>query len=147
MFLTFSNTALLIGLAGTVVPLILHLLSRTRYQTVDWGAMVFLQDIEGRQQYSARLNQVLLLAMRMAMVGLIAMALAQPVLQQWSVHARGENAIRAAERGQISCTAGAIGLAAATIGLVLFSATSFRRRGYRASQLTPIALAILTGTL
>ena len=72
MFLTFSNTALLIGLAGAVIPLVLHLLSRTRYQTVDWGAMVFLQGLQGRQQYSARLNQILLLAARMTMVGLIA---------------------------------------------------------------------------
>src|SRR3954447_8601158 len=101
MFLTFSNTALLIGLAGTVVPLVLHLLSRTRYQTVDWGAMVFLQGLEGRQQYSARLNQVLLLAMRMGMVGLVALALAQPVLQQWAVHAKGDDGLRTAERGQI----------------------------------------------
>ncbi|HEY8750381.1 MAG TPA: BatA domain-containing protein, partial [Tepidisphaeraceae bacterium] len=90
MFLTFSNTASLIGLAGAVVPLVLHLLSRTRFQTVDWGAMVFLQGLEGRQQYSAQLNQFMLLAMRMAMVGLVAVALAQPVLQKWSMQAGAE---------------------------------------------------------
>ena len=147
MFLTFSNTALLIGLAGAVVPLVLHLLSRTRYQTVDWGAMVFLQDLEGRQQYSARLNQLLLLTMRMAMVGLVAVALAQPVLQQWSVHARGENAVRTAERGQISCAAGAVGFAVATVALVAAAVASFRRRGYRPAQLTPLVLAVVAGTL
>src|SRR6185312_3457783 len=100
MFLTFTNTALLIGLAGAAIPLVLHLLSRTRYQTVDWGAMVFLQGLEGRPQYSARLNQILLLATRMAMVGLVALALAQPVLQHWSIHAFGDEALRAADRGQ-----------------------------------------------
>ena len=147
MFLTFSNTALLIGLAGAVIPLVLHLLSRTRYQTVDWGAMVFLQGLEGRQQYSARLNQVLLLAARMTMVGLIAFALAQPVLQQWSVHSRAEDAIRTAQRGQISCAAGAVGFAVATIALVLAAVSSFRRRGYATSQVIPIISAILTGTL
>ena len=147
MFLTFTNTALLIGMAGAVVPLILHLLSRTRYQTVDWGAMVFLQGLEGRQQYSARLNQVLLLATRMTMVGLIALALAQPVLQHWSVHARGENAVRTAERGRIACAAGAIGFSVATVALVLAAVASFRRRGYRAAQIAPVAFAVLTGAL
>jgi hypothetical protein len=147
MFLTFSNTSLLIGLAGAVIPLLLHLLSRTRYQTVDWGAMVFLQGLEGRQQYSARLNQILLLAARMTMVGLIAFALAQPILQQWSVHSRAEDAIRTAQRGQISCAAGAVGFAVATIALILAAVSSFRRRGYATSQLIPIISAILTGTL
>jgi hypothetical protein len=147
MFLTFSNTALLIGLAGAVVPLILHLLSRTRYQTVDWGAMVFLQGLEGRQQYSTRINQFLLLATRMAIVGLVAMALAQPVLQHWSVHARGDQALHTAQRGQITCAVGSVGFALAAVAFVLLTGTSVRRRGWRPAQLTPVAATIVAGVL
>src|SRR6185312_538877 len=134
MFLTFSNTALLIGLAGAVIPLVLHLLSRTRYQTVDWGAMVFLQGLEGRAQYSARLNQILLLAMRMAMVGIVALALAQPVLQHWSIQAFANEALRAADRGQVFCGLGAAGFALTTVALALILAGSIRQHGSKLSQ-------------
>ena len=80
MFLTFSNSVLLIGLAGAAVPLVLHLLSRARYQGVEWGAMLFLEGIEPRQRHSARISQALLLVVRTAVVALLAVALAQPIL-------------------------------------------------------------------
>ena len=104
MFLTFTNAVLLVGLAGAAVPLVLHLLSRTRYQTVEWGAMIFLDDPEDQRPYTARIGENLLLIIRMATVALIAIALAQPVLQHWSVEAAAvEPAIRAASRGRLFC--------------------------------------------
>lgn len=75
----FLNIIMLTGLAGAAVPLVLHLLSRARYKSVDWGAMMFLADTEQRQRQSTRLKQWILLAMRMAIVSLIAMAMARPV--------------------------------------------------------------------
>jgi len=72
---------MLAGLGGAFVPLLLHLLSRARYRDVNWGAMLFLGGADLRQRQSARLNQVLLLLVRMAMVGLLAIALARPVLE------------------------------------------------------------------
>jgi len=51
----FLNALMLAGLAGAAVPLVLHLLARARYRTVDWGAMMFLVDVNARQQQSARL--------------------------------------------------------------------------------------------
>ena len=76
----FLNAIMLAGIGGAVVPLILHLLSRARYRNVDWGAMMFLGDANMRQQQAARLKQWILLLMRMAIVALLAMALARPVL-------------------------------------------------------------------
>ena len=123
MFLTFSNAVLLIGLAGAVVPLVLHLLSRARYQSVEWGAMMFLEGLEARQQYSGRLQQFLLAAIRMAVIAFLAMALAGPVLQQWSPEADASGAaLRAADRGQLLCVAGAVACAAAAVWIVLLIA-------------------------
>ncbi|MDB5173456.1 MAG: hypothetical protein JWN51_2229 [Phycisphaerales bacterium] len=77
----FLNAIMLIGLGGAVVPLVLHLLSRARYKDVDWGAMMFLQGADARQQHSARLSQILLLLVRAATVALLAVALARPIVQ------------------------------------------------------------------
>lgn len=76
----FLNAIMLAGLGGAVVPLVLHLLSRARYQEVEWGAMMFLQGAQARQRLSARAAQYLLLLLRMATVGLLAAALARPVV-------------------------------------------------------------------
>jgi hypothetical protein len=81
----FLNLTMLAGLGGALVPLILHLLSRSRYRTVEWGAMMFLQGADAKEMQSARFKQWVVLAMRMAMIALLAMALAQPVLRgRWA---------------------------------------------------------------
>jgi hypothetical protein len=77
----FLNITMLAGLGGAAVPLVLHLLSRARYRSIDWGAMMFLQGMDVRQRQSTRLKQIILLAMRMLIVGVLAMALARPVVR------------------------------------------------------------------
>jgi hypothetical protein len=77
----FLNPLLLLGVGAAVIPLVLHLLSRARYRDVDWGAMMFLQGADVRQRQSSRLSQFLLLFVRGATVGLLAVALARPVLR------------------------------------------------------------------
>jgi hypothetical protein len=85
----FLNVTMLAGIAGALVPLVLHLLSRSRYRTVEWGAMMFLQGAEPRVMQSARLKQWVILLLRMGIVGLLAMALAQPVMRgRWGGLAR-----------------------------------------------------------
>jgi hypothetical protein len=41
----FDHPIMLAGLGGAVIPLVLHLLGRARYRSVEWGAMMFL--VEG----------------------------------------------------------------------------------------------------
>src|SRR5687767_3542316 len=77
----FVNGLMLLGLAAAAVPLVLHLLSRARYRTVDWGAMMFLRGADARQRQSTRFNQFLLVAVRMAVIALLAVALAKPVVR------------------------------------------------------------------
>jgi hypothetical protein len=76
----FLNPLMLAGLGGAVLPLVLHLLSRARYRTVTWGAMMFLEPLEAQQRQHTRLKQFILLLVRMAIVGLLAVALARPIV-------------------------------------------------------------------
>ena len=75
---------MLAGLAAALVPWILHLLNRARYRNVDWGAMMFLEGPAVGQLRSAPVKQWVLLLLRSLILGLLAVALAHPVL-----HARG----------------------------------------------------------
>jgi hypothetical protein len=71
---------MLAWLAGAAVPLVLHLLSRSQYRAVPWGAMMFLTGADAGPQYAARIRQWVLLLLRMGIVGLLAVALARPVI-------------------------------------------------------------------
>jgi Aerotolerance regulator N-terminal/von Willebrand factor type A domain len=78
------NAAMLAGLAGAIVPIVIHLLNRTRDPVIEWGAMQFLE--LGRQaRRRMRLNELLLMLARMALLALVAFALARPY---WSRRAR-----------------------------------------------------------
>ena len=71
------NAAMLLGLAGASVPIIIHLLNRQRDRVIDWGAMQFL-DLGKRARQKIRLNELLLMLARMALLALAALALARP---------------------------------------------------------------------
>jgi hypothetical protein len=76
----FANPYMLIGLGVAVLPIVIHLLSRSRYRTVDWGAMMFLEGAATQAQSRSRPTQFLLLLIRTAIVALLALALARPEL-------------------------------------------------------------------
>ena len=50
----FLNAIMLAGIGGAVLPLVLHLMNRARYRTVEWGAMMFLRGDGARQQQARR---------------------------------------------------------------------------------------------
>src|SRR5436190_1334528 len=78
----FDHPIMLAGLGGAVIPLVLHLLGRARYRSVEWGAMMFLDEqLAGpRVRLAAHVKEWVLLALRMGMVALLAIALARPVV-------------------------------------------------------------------
>src|SRR3954447_12077223 len=78
----FLNPIMLAALGGASLPLVLHLLARARYKNVEWGAMMFLEARDPRAGAIARLKEWILLLTRMALVGLIAVALARPVISR-----------------------------------------------------------------
>src|SRR3954453_21445190 len=76
----FANPTMLAGLGGAMAPVVIHLLSRARYRSVSWGAMMFLEgDRQAPTESVGRAREFFLLGLRMAIVALLAMALARPV--------------------------------------------------------------------
>ena len=73
----FLNPFLLLGLVGIALPVIAHLLSRRKYDVVDWGAMQFLNPSR-KSRRKMRLEELLLLLVRIMAIALIATALARP---------------------------------------------------------------------
>tara|TARA_R110002111_G_scaffold168038_1_gene233902 strand:+ start:209849 stop:212110 length:2262 start_codon:yes stop_codon:yes gene_type:complete len=77
MTFDFLNPMMLLGLLGISLPILVHLLSRKRYDIIQWGAMQFLE-LGRRTQRRIRLEGWLLLAIRMLLIALITFALARP---------------------------------------------------------------------
>ncbi|MCA9050013.1 MAG: VWA domain-containing protein, partial [Planctomycetaceae bacterium] len=73
----FLNPMMLLGLAGIALPVIAHLLSRRRYDIVQWGAMQFLNPSR-KTRRKLRLEELLLLLIRIGAVALPALAAARP---------------------------------------------------------------------
>lgn len=68
---------MLAGLAVLAIPVIVHLLSKRRFDVVDWGAMQFLE-LGKRLRRRVQLQDLLLLAARMAVLGLLVVGMARP---------------------------------------------------------------------
>ena len=81
--MTLLNGLLAFGAAAFTIPLIIHLLHRSRYQTVDWGAMHLLQSSRNVNSRRIQWQQLLLLLLRCALPVLLALAMARPLLQSF----------------------------------------------------------------
>lgn len=68
------NPALLAGLLGIGLPVLAHLLSRRKFDVVQWGAMQFLNPSR-KTRRRLRLEELLLLLIRMAAIVLVVLAL------------------------------------------------------------------------
>src|SRR5262249_25971936 len=73
------NPLLLFGLAAVTIPILIHFLSRRRFEVVDWGAMQFLKLSETTRRRFF-LEELLLLLLRMGLVAVLALGLAAPYL-------------------------------------------------------------------
>lgn len=76
----FMTPALAIaGAALVAIPILIHLLNRRRYKTVQWAAMTFVLAALRRNRKRMRFESWLLLAMRCLVIGLAGIALARPL--------------------------------------------------------------------
>lgn len=75
----FLNPWMLLGLSAVVIPPLIHLLNRRRYDVVDWGAMRFLQvsEVTRRRLF---LEELLLMLLRMVLIAVLVVSLAGPFL-------------------------------------------------------------------
>jgi hypothetical protein len=79
--MTFLTGGFLAGLALMGVPVIIHLIIRRRRKLVRWGAMQFLMGTPPRfRQRLLRLNELLVLLLRMLAIAAVVLAFAQPLM-------------------------------------------------------------------
>ncbi len=81
--MTFLNALLGFGAAAFVVPLIIHLLHRSKFQILDWGAMHLLESSIKVNSRKIQWQHLLLLLLRCLLPVLLAFAMARPLIQSW----------------------------------------------------------------
>lgn len=78
--MNFINGILAFGAIAFTVPLIIHLLFKSRFKTVDWGAMHLLEDVVRVNRRRLQVSNLLLLLLRCLIPAVLAFLLARPVL-------------------------------------------------------------------
>ncbi len=89
----FLNALMLVGLAGLALPVLVHLISKRKFDVVQWGAMQFLE-LGRRTRRRFRIEELLLLLLRMSLLGLVALAVARPWVKGGPFHAMSGNVQR-----------------------------------------------------
>lgn len=79
--MTFLNPLFLLGLAGTAIPVLIHLLNLRTARRVDFSTLEFLRRVEKKNLRRVRVRQWLLLALRMLIIASVALAMSRPALE------------------------------------------------------------------
>ena len=77
--MSFLQPAWLWALPLVAIPIVIHLINQRRYQTVRWGAMMFLLAANRMSRGYARIRQWLIMAMRMAAIATLVFAISRPL--------------------------------------------------------------------
>ncbi len=75
----FDNAILLWGTAAGAIPIIIHLINRSRFRTVKWSAMHLLEQVLRNQQRRLQIEQLILLLIRISIPVLLALCMALPI--------------------------------------------------------------------
>lgn len=78
--MTFLQQTMLWGLFAVSLPVIIHLLNRRRFRTVEWGAMQFLLKATRESRGKKRLKHILILLMRSLAIAALVFAIARPLV-------------------------------------------------------------------
>ncbi len=90
--MSFLQPLLLAALPLIALPILIHLVNQRRYETMPWGAMIFLLAANRLSRGFARLRQWLILAARTLVVAALIFALARPLASGWLGLAAGSRA-------------------------------------------------------
>jgi hypothetical protein len=119
LLLTLTNPSALLALLGLLVPLAIHLWNRRPGQEVAVGSLRWLAAGANRRLRNLRLEQVLLLLLRAALLAVLAVAVAGPAWRQALPPGRGQVLVSPALAGT------------GTLAAVRPTIDSLRRRGYQ----------------
>ena len=92
--MTFLNPWFLLGLLGTSIPIVIHLLNLRTARRVDFSTLEFLRKIERKSLRRVRVRQLLLLILRMLIIASVAIAMARPALK--GIGSAGKGSVAAA---------------------------------------------------
>jgi hypothetical protein len=81
MGLTFLNGIFGLALAAVSVPILIHLLNRRRSRREQFSSLDFLDEVTRKQRRRIQLRQWLLLALRVLIILLVALAMMRPAIQ------------------------------------------------------------------
>ena len=81
--MTFLQPLILLGLPLCLIPVLIHLMNRIRYRTVNWAAIMFLARASRNSTSMARLRQFLILLFRVLSILVLLLALARPLAGGW----------------------------------------------------------------
>src|SRR5436305_2322383 len=79
MPVTFLMLGLTAGVLAMSIPIIIHLLHRQRTMPIQWGAMQFLLESRLQMKRRKKVDHWILMALRMLVLGLLALLLARPL--------------------------------------------------------------------
>ena len=77
--MSFLQPWLLVGLPLIALPIIIHLINQLRFQTVHWGAMMFLFNARRMSRGYSRIRQWLILLFRTLAVAGLVLAISRPL--------------------------------------------------------------------
>lgn len=79
--MNFLNPVTLFGIFAAAIPLLIHLLTRTKSRIIPFSSLRFLKQLENQQNRRLRLRQLLLLILRTCIILLLVLAFARPTLR------------------------------------------------------------------
>ena len=77
----FLNLILAGGLAAISAPIIVHFIHRNRVQSLDWGAMMFLDELLAKSARRIKLQEWLLLLVRALIIACLVLAMMRPIFK------------------------------------------------------------------
>jgi hypothetical protein len=90
--MSFLQPWLLAALPLIALPIVIHLINQRRFQTIQWGAMMFLLAAQRMSRGYSRLRQWLIMAFRMLAVAGLVLAVSRPLGSGWLGLAAGGKA-------------------------------------------------------
>lgn len=79
----FLQPLLLAALPLLALPIVIHLINQRRYQTMPWGAMMFLLAANRMSRGYARIRQWLILLFRALVIAALIFAISRPLASGW----------------------------------------------------------------
>jgi hypothetical protein len=81
MGLTFLNGLFAVALSAIALPILIHLLNRRRARRVQFSTLEFLDEVSRRRRRRIQIREWLLLALRVLIIALLALAMMRPAVR------------------------------------------------------------------